>query len=32
MAHTYPVGAAATSYGVDMATLTWQFLHTAWSG
>ena len=31
LGHTYPVGRAATaSYGVDMATLTWQFLAGVW--
>ena len=30
LGHTYPVGRAASPYGVDMATLTWQFLATAW--
>jgi polyhydroxybutyrate depolymerase len=31
LGHTYPVGrAAASAYGVDMATLTWQFLASVW--
>ncbi len=30
MAHAYPVGRATSAYGVDMATLTWQFLATVW--
>lgn len=30
MAHTYPVGRGTTAWGVDMASLTWQFLATAW--
>ena len=31
LGHSYPVGrAAAASYGVDMATLTWEFLASVW--
>lgn len=30
MAHMYPVGRATATYGVDMATLTWQFLAGVW--
>lgn len=31
LTHRYPTGAAAaTTYGVDMSTLTWSFLRTAW--
>jgi polyhydroxybutyrate depolymerase len=30
MAHTYPVGRGTSTYGVDMATLTWQFLAAVW--
>jgi len=30
LGHTYPVGRASSAYGVDMATLTWQFLASVW--
>jgi polyhydroxybutyrate depolymerase len=31
LTHTYPVGRGVSSYGVDMSTLTWQFLRTSWA-
>ena len=30
LGHAYPVGRGSSSYGVDMATLTWQFLASVW--
>jgi polyhydroxybutyrate depolymerase len=30
LAHTYPVGGRASGYGVDMGTLTWDFLKAVW--
>lgn len=30
LGHTYPVGRGAAAYGVDMTTLTWQFLASVW--
>jgi len=30
LGHTYPVGRAASGYGVDMSSLTWEFLATVW--
>ena len=30
LGHAYPTGRAASAYGVDMTTLTWQFLAAAW--
>lgn len=30
LGHSYPVGRGASAYGVDMTTLTWQFLASVW--
>jgi polyhydroxybutyrate depolymerase len=30
LGHSYPIGARASAYGVDVAALTWQFLATVW--